>query len=215
MKEFIVDEKSEGKKFFRFIKIILPGLKNTEIFKLIRKKIVLVNNKRQSSNYILGDKDIIQIFLADEHFDKKGKSNKFYSINKDLDVIFEDTNLLVINKPAGLLIHPDKNEYKKNIYEITRAYLYAKNEYMPDDIFTPTPCHRLDKNTSGLVLIAKNHSTLKNITKQFRERSVIKKYLAVVYGEIKNTALLTSLIETRNDKVDVKEFMRLNYKFSF
>ena len=209
MKQFVIDKKSEGKKLFRFVKTILPGLKNNEIFKLIRKKIITVNNKKQSSDYTLSNGDTIDVFLANDHFNKKGRRDKFFSVNKEIDIIFEDKNVLVCNKPAGLLAHPDKNEYKKNIYEMARSYLYSKGEYDPSEVFSPTPCHRLDKNTSGLIIIAKNHSTLKNITEQFRERKTVKTYLALVYGQIKDKILLTSYFDTTNNKVEVKDFKPL------
>ena len=185
MKEYKIDNKTSGQTLFRFIKNILPGLINRDIFKLMRKKIITVNDKKQSSSYILNNNDKINIYLNEDHFKSKGKKVKFHSVNKKPDIIFENDDLLVINKPKGLLTHPDKKEYKNNVYELTRAYLYSKGEYDPKDLFSPTPCHRLDKNTSGLVVIAKNHTALRDITKKLRERKTVKIYKAIVSGEIK------------------------------
>lgn len=203
MKQFKISEKDKGRKLFRFVKTILPGLKNNDIFKLIRKKIVAVNNNKPDPNYILKTNDLIKIFLSEEHFNKKGKKNKFVSVKKDINIIFENNDILVINKPYGILVHPNNKEYKNTIYEYVRSYLYSKKEYDPTDTFTPTPCHRLDRNTSGLLIIAKKHETLKNISLQFKNREVDKTYITIVYGNINKEILITSKIETEKQVVKV------------
>lgn len=204
MQKFIIDNKNQGQTLFRFIKKALPGLKNSEIFKLIRKKIITVNNKKKDSNYTLFNNDIINIYLKKEHIKEKGKKKKFQTINKTLDVIFEDNDVLIVNKPKGLLTHPDKNQYKNNLHESVRSYLYKKGEYDPGQVFTPTPCHRLDKNTSGIIVIAKNHLSLQNITNMFRERKPIKKYKALVFSQIKKDIFISSIIDSSENMVKVK-----------
>jgi len=194
LREFIIDDKSKGRKLFNFIRNILPGLKNSEIFKLVRNKTITVNGKKTDPNYLLKADDRINIFLKEEHFVQKGRKNKFRSINFKLDIIYEDNDILVINKPAGLLTHPDKDDYKNNLFEYVRSYLYKKGKYDPSDSFTPAPCHRLDKNTSGLLIFAKTHEALKEVTKEFRERNTVKIYLAIVYGKISREILITSNI---------------------
>lgn len=194
MREYIIDERTKGRKLFNFVRNILPGLKNSEIFKLLRNKTVVVNEKKTESNYLLNLGDRVKIYLKEEHFDKKGKKNKFRSINFKLDIVYEDNNILVVNKPAGILTHPDKKDYKNNMFEYVRSYLYKKGKYDPADTFTPAPCHRLDKNTSGLLIFAKTHESLKSITKEFRQRSTIKIYLAMVCGKIDTEFLIASRI---------------------
>ncbi len=204
MQKFIIDDKNQGQTLFKYIKKVLPGLKNSEIFKLIRKKVITVNKKKKDTNYTLLNNDIINIYLKEEHIKEKGKNKKFQSINIKLDIVYEDNDILVVNKPKGLLTHPDKKDYKNNLYEFIRSYLYKKGEYDPKQVFTPTPCHRLDKNTSGVIVFAKNHLSLQNITNMFRERKVIKKYLALVSGQIKKNIFISSIIDTSENKVVVK-----------
>jgi 23S rRNA pseudouridine955/2504/2580 synthase len=211
MRQFIIDKYNSGKKTFRFIQSILPGLTNTEIFKLLRKDVIKVNDKNTDSNYELKENDKVYIYLADFHFEKKGKgiNNKFHSVDSNIDVVFEDQDVLVVNKPAGLLIHPDKKEFKTALSEMVKAYLYRKGEYNPESYFSPSPCHRLDSNTSGLVVFAKNQKSLRNITEQFRERSTSKIYLGIFYGKIANKVLFTSYIdaeENKENKVTVSDF---------
>jgi 23S rRNA pseudouridine955/2504/2580 synthase len=189
----------------------MPGMTNTEIFKLIRKEIIKVNNKKTDSNYILKENDKVSFFLADVHFENKGRriQDKFQSVSSKIDVIFENDDVIVVNKPAGLLIHPDKKEFKNVLSEMIKSYLYKKGEYKPNNYFSPSPCHRLDSNTSGLVVFAKNQQSLHNITGEFRERESIKTYLALFFGKISGNTLLTSFIdasENKENKVKVENF---------
>jgi 23S rRNA pseudouridine955/2504/2580 synthase len=210
MKEFVVDYRNEGKKLFNFVKAVLPGLKNSEIFKLIRKKIIAVNDKKVNSDYLLKEKDRVILYIKNEHFEKKGKKNKFQAVKKNIDIVFEDDNILAINKPRGVLSQPDGKNFKNSIYEISRSYLYNKGQYDPLDAFTPSPCNRLDRNTSGIIIVAKNHNTLQEITRQLRERETVKKYIAIVYGRIKEQLLLISKINDKKEIVEVNEFKVLN-----
>jgi 23S rRNA pseudouridine955/2504/2580 synthase len=215
MKQFTIDKNNEGKKVFKFVQDVMPGLKNTEIFKLIRKEIVKINGRKTDSNYLLKENDSVRLFLADNHFQIKGArlNDKFRSVNSKIDVVFEDGDVLVVNKPAGLLIHPDKKEFKEALSEMVKAYLYKKGEYKPNNFFSPSPCHRLDSNTSGLVVFAKNQNSLKDITRQFRERETVKIYLALFFGRITTKTLLTSYIDASENKenmVKVEDFQHHN-----
>jgi len=189
----------------------MPELHNSEIFKMIRKEIIKVNGKKIDQNYVLAESDKISFFVAEHHFVKNEKqiNVKFHSVNSKIDIVFEDENVLAVNKEAGTLIHPDKNEFRKALSEMVKAYLYKKGQYNPKDFFTPSPCHRLDTNTSGIVVFAKNQKTLQAITEQFRQRETEKIYLALFYGKIINNVLLTSVIdasENRENKVIVEDF---------
>ncbi|OHD10623.1 MAG: hypothetical protein A2086_05560 [Spirochaetes bacterium GWD1_27_9] len=214
MKDFVIDKFNASKKVFRFVQDVLPEMRNTEVFKLIRKEVIKVNGKKADSNHILKEGDKVSFFLADIHFKNKGKQDeKFQSVSAKLDVIFEDNDILVVNKPAGLLVHPDKKEFKNTLTEISKAYLYRKGEYKPNNFFAPSPTHRLDTNTSGLVVIAKNQTSLKNITQKFRDRETAKTYLALAFGKITNKILLTSFIdasENKENKVSVIDFKVLH-----
>jgi 23S rRNA pseudouridine955/2504/2580 synthase len=208
LKEYSINDKNSGTKLFRFVKGVLPGLKNTEIFMLLRKKLIRVNNKKQEQNYLLVDGDKVQVRIGQEHIEKKEKQMKFRSIKKDFDIVFENKDIIAVNKYRGMLVHPDKNEYKDNLYEMIRSYLYSKGEYDPKDDFTPSPCHRLDKNTSGLMVFAKNHTALSSITKMLRERKAVKTYIALVAGMIDRPFLITSKIDVTGTIVKVDGLRR-------
>ncbi len=199
MKEFIIDEYNEGKNLFRFIKGVLPDLKNRDIFKLIRKGVIKVNDKKEDFNKKLSKNDKVKIFMDQKRFNEK-KSFKFNSIKTDFEIIFEDKNILVINKKMGTLVHPDKKNFKNTLTEMVKAYLYKKGEYKPNRYFDPSPCHRLDTNTSGIIVFAKNHNALKKINNLFKNRETLKLYRTIVYGKIINPILITSMIDTSENK---------------
>jgi len=206
----IVDKANEGKKLFRYIRTLAPSMKNGEIFMSIRKGKIKINNRIEDQGYILKNGDVVKIFFPDEIIKKytDNDRNKYRSIDSNIDVIFEDKDIIVVNKPAGILVHPDRREFKKNLVESVKAYLYKKNEFKPGDYFTPSPCHRLDTNTSGLIIFAKTHFALQKISTLFRERNGDKLYLALVFGKISSSILISSSIdasENKENKVAVKE----------
>lgn len=194
MKLFTIDKQSAGRRLFRYIKLVLPDAKNGEIFKMLRKKVITVNGKKADGDYLLQEGDELKLFLRDENF-KAPQKNKFKAVKIKLDIVYEDANLLVVNKPPGMIVHAGSGDYKESLIEGIKAYLYRKDEYDPASHFSPALCNRLDRNTSGLVVAAKNHQSLKDITARFRERRTIKRYLAVVSGCFRQKALLTSIID--------------------
>lgn len=194
MKLFTIDRQSAGRKLFRYIKVVLPEAKNGEIFKMLRKKVITVNGKKADGDYLLEEGDELKFFLKDENF-KAPPKNKFRAVKVKIDTVYEDDNLLVVNKAPGMVVHAGSGDYKESLIEGVKAYLYRKGEYEPTSHFNPSLCNRLDRNTSGLVVAAKNHQTLKDITAGFRERRTVKRYLAVVSGSFRQKALLTSLID--------------------
>jgi len=208
LKKFVIDEKNSGQKLFRFIKNVLPQFKNSDIFKLVRKKVVKINDKKTEPDYILSAEDVVEIFLNDTHFEHKAKKKKFQSVNSNIDVVFEDKDILVINKPKGLLSQPADGDYKNSVYEMARSYLYAKGEYDPKGAFTPALCHRLDKNTSGLLVIAKNHAALQNVTAMLRERKTFKSYKTIVSGKIDKSFFVSSVIDASAEKVRINSFKK-------
>ncbi len=199
MREYTITKEAKGKKIFRFISEKLPSLKNGEIFKLLRKGVIKVNNRIVESNYEVAESDKVSVYLKEDHFKESQRvsfresRNKFQSIKIDLDIIFEDSDIIVLNKERGLLTHSDGRDYKNSLVEKVKAYLFKKGEYNPkESLFTPAPCHRLDTNTSGIVIFAKNHETLKRINGYFKNNIAQKKYLTIVYGTVGSDLFLTS-----------------------
>jgi len=181
LKEIVIKENEENQRLDRFLLKYLNNSSRTNIYKLIRKKIIKVNGKKVKENYFLGLNDKIQIYLSDESINNLIKEEKNVNIEKvNLDIVYEDEELLVVNKPKGLLTHPSKNEYKKTL--ATRVQAYLKD--FSSRTFKPASVNRLDQNTSGLVLFCKTYDALKKYNRLMRKGDIHKYYLCIVHGRI-------------------------------
>lgn len=156
MKTLIVNKKYDNKKLNNFILDSFPNLSQNTLFKALRKKDIRVNDKRVSENVTIYENDEIKVFISDELLE--GKLN--------LNIIYEDDNILVINKSTNLEVTGDNS--LTTILE--KKYTFIK------------PCHRIDRNTTGLVLFAKNQEALDILLDKFKNREIEKHYLATVYG---------------------------------
>lgn len=163
MRKLIVNEKYNNKKLNNFILDSFPNLNKNTLFKSLRKKDIKINNVRVSENTTIHTGDEISIYIIDEYL--LGE-NKF-----DIKVVFEDDNILVVNKPEGLAVTED-------ISNASTLTSILKSKY-GNNI---NPCHRIDRNTKGLVLFAKNDDALKILLNKFKNKEIEKHYIAKVYG---------------------------------
>ena len=160
MKELIVTKKYNNKKLDKFLKDNLQNLSNNLFYKTLRKKDIKINGKRVSENVTVFENDKIQVYISDTLLEG--------SVN--LDIIYEDKNILLINKPINIEV-TGKNSLTDVVHR-----LYKLQEFLP------MPCHRLDRNTSGLILFAKNQTALDILLDKFKHHEIEKHYLALVYG---------------------------------
>lgn len=169
-------DKFMGKNF----KTMPPAL----IYKFIRKKCVSVNKKKVPENYILQMGDVLSFFISDEFFGLPVKAEPFRKIKPEIAVAYEDENILVADKPAGMIVHADEKETFNTLINHILAYLFQKEEYKPDEenCFAPALCNRIDRNTQGLVIAAKNARALAEMNDIIKSRLVEKKYLTAVHG---------------------------------
>lgn len=164
----------------------MPALPSSLAQKYIRTKRIKIDGKRAARDYRLVSGDIVQLYISDEFFLSKREDRVHYEhINTSLDIMYEDDNIMLINKPAGLLCHAAHGEYTDNtLISTVQAYLYKKGEWHPRDSssFTPALCNRIDRNTQGMVIAAKNAQALRIICDKLREGEIEKYYLAIVHG---------------------------------
>ena len=183
MVEFKVSEFEHGMSLEKFCKKKLSNAPSSIFFKLFRKRDVKVNGKREKENFEVQENDIIQIFITkQQELDfLKPSSPKNIDLNfgTDLEVIYEDLNLIIVNKPKGLLTVSDINEKKIILVNKVNAYLKSKGFN-----FDAIPIHRIDKNTRGLVMFAKNQKTLNYFNDLLKTKEKITKhYFALVKGK--------------------------------
>lgn len=181
MRTINITRNEADQRLDRFLLKYLNNTTRTNVYKLIRKKVFKVNGVRVKEDYFLKENDELAIYLQDETLESLMK--EIEQVTPDdigLEIVFEDNDILVVNKPKGMLTHPDKEEYKNTLATIVQFYLSD----LCTKTFRPAPVHRLDKNTSGLVLFAKNYDSLKKYNELMRSRSIGKYYLAVVEGHL-------------------------------
>ena len=211
MKELIITKLECGQSVFKYVKKYLNNAPLSYIEKLFRKKDIKINGHWVNKNIILRENDVLRIYITDQQL--KDFNNKIRHVHTSFNhsVIYEDNNILIINKPKGVLVHEDKNEKVRTLANEVISYLINKGEYdsVKINAFTPAPCHRLDRNTSGLIIFAKNLIALKAMEELFKEKENIDKYyLCLVCGVINkngevNAPLLknsiTSLVQVNKE----------------
>lgn len=175
MKKLVVNKKYDNKKLDKFLKDNISTLSNNLFYKTLRKKDIKINGKRVSENVTVFENDEILVYIPDYLLENK----------LNLDIIYEDNNILLINKPSNIEVTG-----QDSLTEVVHK-LYSSCE------FKPMPCHRLDRNTSGLILFAKNTQALEILLDKFKHHEIEKHYLALVYGipQKKNERLISYLFK--------------------
>lgn len=187
MRELQIKKNDGGQRLDKFLQKALPGLPVPLMYKSIRTKKIKVNRKRCEAGQKLAEGDTLQLFLPESVFEAKTllPTSELERLNVNLTVVYEDTQILVVHKPVGLSVHEDEEGGGNNLIRLIWAYLYQKGEYSPEkeQSFAPALCHRIDRNTDGLVICAKTAEALRSLTEKIRLRQIEKKYLAVVHGK--------------------------------
>lgn len=196
MKEFLIKNDAAGQRLDRYLSKLMPLAKKTEIQKWIRIKTIKVNGKKQDSNYRLIENDIVVIYLSDLLLEKYMQEKIILSDTTDLDIVYEDDNILIVNKPEGLLVHPNKEEYKNTLSSKVQYYL----KHLCTKTFTVSSVNRLDKNTSGLVLFCKNYDSLKYYNELMKEKKIKKKYISIVEGRLLNEKVIEGYLLKNEEK---------------
>jgi len=165
-----------------------------DIYKLFRKNKIKLNGKRVKENQMLSEGDLLQLYVEKPEAEA-GQDLPVPKPGKSLDVIFEDENIIIVNKPAGLLTHPDKPVDSDTLIDRALYHIYKKKGTVQSETFSPAVCNRLDRNTGGIVMVAKNYKTLKAVNSTIRERGVQKLYLCIVAGKMEKSGEIKAFIK--------------------
>ena len=188
MKEFTIGPNDAGQRLDRWLAKTMPLLPAPLAQKYIRLKLVKVNGKGSKRDVRLQKGDLLQLYINDEFFDRPTPENAFLSVFKpQLDILYEDEHLLLLNKRPGMVVHPDDKERVNTLITHIQAYLYQKKEWSPywENSFAPALCNRIDRNTGGIVIAAKTAPALRVMNQKIRDRELQKLYLCVVHGVMK------------------------------
>lgn len=203
MKEFIISQNDAGQRLDKFITKTMPALPKALMYKFIRTKHIKLNGKKGEISTRLNIGDKITAYISDEFFAPVKPKYDFLSAGDCLNIVYEDENILLADKPQGLLSHPDENEYNDTLVTRIQKYLYNKGEYDPEaeNSFKPSLANRIDRNTGGIVIAAKNAEALRILCDKIKSREIDKRYLTVVHGTPKEKeALLEGYLLKNSDK---------------
>ena len=186
MKEFTITQNDAGQRLDRFLSKAVPLLPESLMQKYIRLKRIKLGGKRVERNMRLNAGDVLQLYINDEFFETPKAENAYLTVSAPkLNIVYEDENILLVDKKPGLAVHPhDGAEYGKTLIDHIQAYLYAKREWRPreENSFTPALCNRIDRNTGGIVIAAKNAEALRILNQKIKDREIDKRYLCIVHG---------------------------------
>lgn len=183
MKEFTINKNDSGQRVDKFIEKAVPLLPKSLMYKYIRTKRIKLNGKRCEISTRLCENDLMQLYIGDEFFETS-PDRVFMSVPADISVVYEDENILLCDKKNGLVVHEDDENTADTLINRILHYLYNKGEYDPDreNSFTPALCNRLDRNTGGIVIAAKNAESLRILNEKIKERELEKRYLCITVG---------------------------------
>lgn len=184
MRNFIIGKNDAGQRLDKFITKTLPSLPKALMYKYLRLKRIKLNGKKADIAVRLKEGDSVDMYINDEFFVEKEEKYSFLGAGKNLDIIYEDENIMLLDKKVGLLSHPDEGEYVDTLIGRVQRYLYEKGEYDPksEASFTPALANRIDRNTGGIVMAAKNAESLRVLNEKIKYREIKKLYLCLLIG---------------------------------
>ena len=217
MRTLYIKQNDAGQRLDKFLTKAVKALPKSLMYKAIRTKKIKVNRKRTEIGYILNEGDSVELFISEEFFSDTAVEEAFMKLTPRLDIVYEDNNILLLDKRPGLIVHSDDKEDVNTLISHVKAYLYRKGEYDPknEQSFAPALCNRIDRNTGGIVIAAKNAEALRIMNEKIKNDELSKFYLAAVHGHLpKKSATLTGYLrkDSANNIVDIINTPRQGYK---
>ena len=186
MKTITIGVNDAGQRLDKFLTKSFPNLPQSMMYKSIRKKDIKLNGKRCEISARLEQGDVLTLYLKDDFFQTAPKDYDFLKAPDKLTILYEDDNLMVLDKKPGLIVHPDEHYEIDSLIARIQHYLYAKGEYDPsaENSFAPALINRIDRNTGGIVMAAKNAEALRIMDRLVKAREMRKLYLCIVCGKM-------------------------------
>ena len=185
MKELTIRKNDADQRLDRFVAKAVPLLPDSLLQKYIRIKRIKVNGKGAKRDDRVNEGDVLQLYINDEFFETPSEENAYLKVGAPkIEIVYEDENVLLVDKKPGVLCHSDGTWSYDTLIANIQAYLYARGEWRPreENAFAPALCNRIDRNTGGIVIAAKNAETLRIINQKIRDREIDKRYLCITVG---------------------------------
>lgn len=204
MREIVIGKNDANQRLDKFLTKRFKSMPKALMYKYIRTKYIKVNNKKCEISTQLHEGDVLKLFIKDEFFedDTPHESYDFLKAPTKLDIIYEDNNILLLNKKPGVIVHPDEKYHFDSLISRVLHYLYDKGEYNPKDdkAFAPALVNRIDRNTGGIVIAAKNADSLRALNAKMKTRELTKLYLCMVQGTVKHKEGILGGYLEKNEK---------------
>ncbi len=184
MREIKISRNDAGQRLDKFLHKLMPSIPDSMLYKGIRKECVRLNGKHaKDASVKLSEGDVLKLYFRDEFFEKK-TDESFKHLTPNIKVVYEDENILLADKPQGLCVHEDEAGEDATLIDYIKCYLWKKGEYSPEEeqSFAPALCNRIDRNTRGIVIAAKNAEALRIMNEKIKEREIEKYYICAVDG---------------------------------
>lgn len=213
-----VGRNDAGQRLDKFLSKAVKGMPPSLMYRYIRQKKIKVNRARAEHGMMLSEGDEIQLFIRDELFDSPERDGgALERIVPKLDIAYEDDNILLLNKRPGVLVHEDTAAGENTLILHVKAYLAQKGEYDPaaEQSFSPALCNRIDRNTGGIVIAAKNAAALREMNEKIRNDELRKLYYCVVHGRLpRSSDTLHGYLrkDAASNTVTVSDTPRAGYK---
>ena len=202
MRQIEITKNDSGQRLDKFLTKRFKNMPQSLMYKYIRTKYIKLNGKKCEISSRLNEGDILTLYIKDEFFEEQPDEYDFLKAPVKIDIIYEDENIMLLNKKPGLIVHPDENYHFDSLIARVQHYLYDKGEYEPkkENSFAPALVNRIDRNTGGIVIAAKNAETLRIMNQKVKDRELEKLYLCIAVGIFeKKSDLLTGYLE-KNEK---------------
>ena len=202
MKTVTIEKNDAGQRLDKFLTKSYPNLPQSMLYKAIRKKDIKLGGKRCEISTRLQEGDVLSLYLKDEFLQQQPEQFDFLKAPEKLNILYEDDNILLLDKKPGLIVHPDEHYHFDSLIARVQHYLYTKGEYSPHDenSFAPALVNRIDRNTGGIVMAAKNAEALRILNQKVKDRELCKLYLCLVGGHLKSSeGILEGYLE-KNEK---------------
>lgn len=206
MIEITLNKNEGNQRFDRFLRKYFENAPLSVIQKNIRKKNFKVNDKRAKADDYVYEGDKVKMYISDENYNKWLTKTDFIPSDFNLDIVYEDKNIIIMDKESGLLTHSSsKADYGKNLVDYMLSYLYKTNQVDKSDrTFKPAVVNRLDRNTAGLVIAGKNGESLRSLNKAIRDNNISKYYVTIVKGEVKDPFTIDTKISKNENRNKIK-----------
>ncbi|MEG2371955.1 MAG: RluA family pseudouridine synthase [Hydrogenoanaerobacterium sp.] len=201
MRSFNINKNDSGQRADKFLTKAVPRLPQTLLYKYLRLKRIKLNGKKCDASCKLCEGDLLELYINDEFFEAASTEYEFKLAPAVLSVIYEDKNILLVDKKPGLVVHEDESGTPDTLINRIQHYLFLKGEYSPEEesSFAPALCNRIDRNTGGIVIAAKNASALRILNQKIKDRELQKLYLAIIHGQLTPKAATLKAYLTKND----------------